>query len=66
MLTAAAVCTKLEGLSIRGIHQLKHKVIVRENAFRMSGDLTDAGIQEIYRALANDEVGIKGIIDAYV
>ena len=32
-----------------------HKLIVRETEFRLSGDTADAGIQEIYRQLAQDE-----------
>src|SRR3984893_7647837 len=32
-----------------------HKLIVRETGFRMAGDHSHLGIQEIYRALAIDE-----------
>jgi superfamily II DNA or RNA helicase len=32
-----------------------HRLIVRETGFRMAGDGQDTGIQDIYRALANDE-----------
>lgn len=40
-----------------------HKLIVRETAFQMAGDEADAGIQEIYRALASDEARNQGIVD---
>ncbi len=32
-----------------------HKLVIRETAFQLSGDTADAGIQEIYRQLAEDE-----------
>jgi superfamily II DNA or RNA helicase len=40
-----------------------HKLIVRETAFRMAADGTDAKIQDIYRALANDDARNERIID---
>jgi superfamily II DNA or RNA helicase len=40
-----------------------HKLIVRETGFRMAGDGHDAGIQEIYRALANDEARNRRIVE---
>lgn len=41
----------------------EHKLVVRETAFRMAGGGADAGIQEIYRALANDERRNQQIVD---
>ncbi len=40
-----------------------HKLTVRETAFQMAGDDANAGIQEIYRALASDETRNQGIVD---
>jgi superfamily II DNA or RNA helicase len=41
----------------------EHRLIVRETAFRMAHDSADASIQEIYRALANDETRNRRILD---
>ena len=43
-----------------------HKLIVRETEFRLSGDATDIGIQEIYRQLAQDERRNRLILDDVV
>lgn len=43
-----------------------HKLIVRETSFRMAGDNFDAGIQEIYGALANDGARNRLILDDVV
>ncbi len=40
-----------------------HKLVIRETAFRLSGDQTDRGIQEIYRQLAADEQRNRLILD---
>jgi superfamily II DNA or RNA helicase len=40
-----------------------HKLIVRETGFQMAGDNVDAGIQEIYGALATDEARNRRILD---
>jgi superfamily II DNA or RNA helicase len=39
------------------------RLIVRETGFRMSGETADVGIQEVYRALANDEARNPRILD---
>jgi hypothetical protein len=39
------------------------KLIVRETAFRMAADGGDSGIQDIYRALANDHARNDRIVD---
>jgi superfamily II DNA or RNA helicase len=41
----------------------EHKLIVRETAFRMASNRTDATIQEIYRALSNDETRNERVLD---
>jgi superfamily II DNA or RNA helicase len=41
----------------------EHTLIVRETAFRMIGDKSGAGIQEIYGALASDETRNRRILD---
>ncbi len=43
-----------------------HKLIVRETDFRLSGNGTDVGIQEIYRQLAQDERRNRFILDDIV
>jgi superfamily II DNA or RNA helicase len=43
-----------------------HKLIVRETEFRLSGEAADAGIQEIYRQLAQDEGRNRLILDDVV
>jgi superfamily II DNA or RNA helicase len=43
-----------------------HKLIVRETEFRLSEGATDAGIQEIYRQLAQDERRNQLILDDVV
>ncbi|MFH1864535.1 MAG: DEAD/DEAH box helicase family protein [Candidatus Eisenbacteria bacterium] len=43
-----------------------HKLIVRETEFRLSGDTDDAGIQEIYRQLAQDERRNRLVLDDVV
>ena len=40
-----------------------HKLVIRETAFRLSGDAAKAGIQEIYRDLAGDEQRNRLILD---
>jgi superfamily II DNA or RNA helicase len=40
-----------------------HKLIVRETEFRTDGDGSTIGIQEIYRALANDSARNKRIVE---
>ena len=40
-----------------------HKLIVRETVFRMAADGTAAKIQDIYRALANDDARNERIIN---
>jgi superfamily II DNA or RNA helicase len=40
-----------------------HRLIVRETAFRLDGSRADAGIQDIYAALAEDEVRNRLILD---
>lgn len=40
-----------------------HRLIVRETAFRMPDDNANSGIQEIYRALTNNETRNKRIVD---
>lgn len=40
-----------------------HKLVVRETAFRMAGEPPHPGIQEIYRALANDQARNERILD---
>lgn len=40
-----------------------HRLIVRETGFRMAGDSQNAGIQEIYRVLANDEARNRRIAE---
>ncbi len=40
-----------------------HKLVIRETAFRLSGDQVDRGIQEIYRQLAADEQRNRLILD---
>jgi hypothetical protein len=40
-----------------------HTLIVRETGFRMLGDKPNIGIQEVYRALANDEGRNRRIVD---
>lgn len=40
-----------------------HKLIVRETAFRLDGSRAEAGIQDIYSALAEDEVRNRLILD---
>jgi superfamily II DNA or RNA helicase len=39
-----------------------HKLVVRETAFRMAGEAADAGIQDIYRALASDDARNERIV----
>lgn len=41
----------------------EHKLIVRETAFRMANDGNDAGIQDVYRAIANDAARNQQIVD---
>ncbi|MCK4511857.1 DEAD/DEAH box helicase, partial [bacterium] len=43
-----------------------HKLIVRETEFRLSGDTDEAGIQEIYRQLAQDERRNRLVLDDVV
>ena len=43
-----------------------HQLIVRETEFRLSGDAADAGIQEIYRQIAQDERRNRLILDDVV
>ena len=40
-----------------------HKLIVRETGFRLAGDSSVLGIQEIYRQLASDATRNSGILD---
>jgi hypothetical protein len=40
-----------------------HRLIVRETGFRLAGDPSVLGIQEIYRQLASDESRNSGILD---
>ena len=40
-----------------------HKLVIRETAFRLSGDQADVGIQEIYRQLAADDQRNRLILD---
>jgi len=54
---------KVDAKSQAARRPFDHKLIVRETAFRMAGDRTDASIQEIYRALANDETRNRRIVD---
>jgi len=44
-------------------HSFDHKLIVRETEFRLAGDAADAGIQEIYRQIAQDERRNRLILD---
>ena len=39
-----------------------HRLIVRETAFRMAADGADSGIQDVYRALANDAARNERIV----
>lgn len=41
----------------------EHRLIVRETSFQLEGDSTEAGIQEIYAALAADEARNRLILD---
>jgi superfamily II DNA or RNA helicase len=41
----------------------EHRLIVRETGFRLTGDHSKLGIQEIYRQLAGDEARNSGILD---
>jgi superfamily II DNA or RNA helicase len=54
---------KVDAKSQAARRPFDHKLIVCETGFRMAGDTSDAGIQEIYRALANDEARNKRIVD---
>jgi superfamily II DNA or RNA helicase len=40
-----------------------HRLIVRETGFRIAGDGQNTGIQEVYRALANDEARNRRIVE---
>jgi superfamily II DNA or RNA helicase len=40
-----------------------HRLIVRDTAFRMTGDGQSTGIQQIYRVLANDEARNRRIVE---
>lgn len=54
---------KLDARSQAAERPFEHKLIVRETAFRLTGLGTEIGIQEIYRALANDDGRNRRIID---
>jgi superfamily II DNA or RNA helicase len=54
---------KVDAKSQAARRPFDHKLIVRETSFRMAGESTDASIQEIYRALANDETRNRRIVD---
>ncbi len=54
---------KVDAKSQAARRPFDHKLIVRETGFRMAGEIADAGIQEIYRALANDGARNEQIVD---
>ena len=54
---------KVDAKSQAARRPFEHKLIVRETAFRMAGDSSDAGIQDIYRALASDDARNRKIVD---
>jgi superfamily II DNA or RNA helicase len=47
-------------------HDFDHKLVVRDTEFRLSGGTTDAGIQEIYSELVQDERRNQLILDDVV
>jgi len=53
----------IDARSQAAAHSFEHKLIVRETEFRLSGDAADAGIQEIYRQIAQDERRNRLILD---
>jgi hypothetical protein len=54
---------KVDAKSQAAGRPFEHKLIVCETAFRMPGGADDVGIQEIYRALANDESRNRRIVE---
>ncbi|MGH3993326.1 MAG: DEAD/DEAH box helicase family protein, partial [Pseudonocardiaceae bacterium] len=54
---------KVDAKSQAARRPFDHRLIVRETAFRMPDDNANSGIQEIYRALTNDETRNKRIVD---
>lgn len=54
---------KVDAKSQTARRPFDHRLIVRETAFRMPGDNANSGIQEIYRALTNNETRNKRIVD---
>jgi superfamily II DNA or RNA helicase len=54
---------KVDAKSHAARRPFDHTLIVRETAFRMPDDIANSGIQEIYRALTNDETRNKRIVD---
>ena len=58
-----AVRYTIDAKSQAAARPFDHKLIIRETAFRLSGDAAEAGIQEIYRHLAEDERRNQMILD---
>ena len=54
---------KVDAKSQAARRPFDHTLIVRETAFRMPDDNANSGIQEIYRALTNNETRNKRIVD---
>ena len=54
---------KVDAKSQAAHRPFDHTLVVRETAFRMPDDNANSGIQEIYRALTNNETRNKRIID---
>ncbi len=54
---------KVDAKSQAARRPFDHKLIVRETGFRMADEIANAGIQEIYRALANDAARNEQIAD---
>lgn len=53
---------KVDAKSEAARRPFEHKLIVRETSLRMERDGNDAGIQDIYRALVNDETRNQRIV----